>query len=157
MSSLRTRIEGLMANWRGAVTTGFVRALVQVLLELERRTNISPGPGLTLRSAGGGQELRRVGVGAGEQTPATPESIGDETVLGHEYGVKDTDTWAWKTNKQAILHLVTDMWYDESDHKFLMRSRPITVSASGRVMAIGAESEPATVVVELVECEAQPD
>lgn len=157
MSTLRTRIEGLQANWRGAVTTGFVRALVQVLLELERRTNISPGPGLTLRSAGGGQELRVARGGAGETIPAPPEVIGDETELGHEHGARDTDTWAWKTNQQAILHLVTDLWYDDDGHQFLMRSRPITVSASGRVLAIGAESDPATVVVELVECEAQPD
>lgn len=157
MSALRTRIEGLLANWRGAVTTGFVRALVQVLLELERRTNISPGPGLTLRSAGGGQELRITRGGASEPLPAPPEVVGDETELGHEHGARDTDTWVWRDAKQAALHLVTDLWYDDTDHRFLMRARPVTISASGRVMAIGAESDPATVVVELVECEAQPD
>lgn len=157
MSALRTRIEGLSANWRGAVTTGFVRALVQILLELERKTNLSPGPGLTVRNAGGGVELRVARGAGGEATPAPPETVGDETVLDHVYGEQDTDTWVWRDAKQAVLHLVTDLWYDDTDHRFLMRARPVTISASGRVMAIGAESDPATVVVELVECEAQPD
>lgn len=157
MSSLRSRIEQLSSGFRGAVTRGGWRTLIDILVELDRRSTLAVGPGLQLRDGSAGQELRVRADGRTDAMPAPREADGTPTALDAVFGTRDTDTWAWRDGKLAKLQVVTDVWYDSTEHKLLARTRELQITAFGRVIAIGAESDPATLIIELAECEAQPE
>lgn len=157
MSQLRSRIEALSRGFRGAVNAAGWRLLIDILVELDRRSTLAVGPGLQLRSASAGQELRVRAGGATGNAAAPRETDGTPTEIDAVFGTRDTDTWEARDGKLAKLQVLTDIWYDTTDHKLLARTRELQITAYGRVIAIGAESEPATLIIELAECEAQPE
>jgi len=157
MSRLRGQIEELSRSFTGMVTRSMWRLLIDILVDLDRRATLAVGPGLQIRDGSAGQELRVRTESISGAMPAPREKIGTPTQLGAVFGTCDTDTWASRDGQLAKVQVLTDLWYDSTEHKLLARTRELQITEFGRVVAIGAESDPATLIIELAECEAQPE
>lgn len=107
-------------------------------------TSVSHGPaGITVGKA----------ASRGQRAPTVAANV-----LGHNQGTRDTDRWtrgASSGGKGVTEYDWTDFFYDDTNHALYGRQRVKTYDANGALVSIAAESEP-VIIVQFVECEAQP-